>query len=270
MLVGIGLSLLLHASVFWLLSAQMLAPDLTPPADQETRLTVSLAPPGQPAPPQTVAQVPAVPQKPPAKPAATRKPARKPVPAPRRDRAQPAETPAAVPHQESAQADILPSDDMFTHLQAARKRRAEASAQAAMNQPMPKTQAPAQDDNRIALANIATSLQRAGRADAADSGGVFQLRRVGYRDAEVFFRGWSTDAKRDRTRLLTVEQGAETDIQTAVVKKMIEVIREERSEDFTWDSRRLGKVLTLSARPQDSAALEQFLMQEFFPQHAPG
>jgi hypothetical protein len=45
---------------------------------------------------------------------------------------------------------------------------------------------------------------------------------------------------------------------------MIDVIRQYEPEEFTWDSQRLGRTLTLSSRLRDSAGLEDFMMQEFF------
>jgi len=35
--------------------------------------------------------------------------------------------------------------------------------------------------------------------------------------------------------------------------------------EFVWMSDRMGRRITMSARPSDNAALEDFLMQEFFP-----
>lgn len=274
--IGAVLSLLLHALGLWFLIAHPPSDVQTPASGEEGRLTVSLAAPpaplASPVPPQP-ALAPTVPRTAkPAKPAARRPSAKKPA-VPDNEPAQPdlaeAPPPSPLPAPQQARPDIAPSDDMFTHLQAARKRRAEARAQAGLPEQDSSAPADAANDNRIALANIASSMQRARRDDPAASGGMFQLRRMGYRDAQVFFRGWSANANRDRTRLISVEQGAEVDLQTAVVKKMIDVIREERQGDFTWESHRLGKLLTLSARPQDGAALQQFLMQEFFPGHAP-
>jgi hypothetical protein len=45
---------------------------------------------------------------------------------------------------------------------------------------------------------------------------------------------------------------------------MIAIIRDNESGDFVWVSQRLGRNLTLSARPSENAGLEDFLMQEFF------
>jgi hypothetical protein len=48
---------------------------------------------------------------------------------------------------------------------------------------------------------------------------------------------------------------------------MIELIRKEKTGDFEWDSHRLQKVVTMSARPQDTAALQAFLYKEMFPEY---
>jgi hypothetical protein len=66
-----------------------------------------------------------------------------------------------------------------------------------------------------------------------------------------------------------VELGGERDIETAIVKKMIELIRKEKTGDFEWDSHRLNRVVTMSARPQDTEALQAFLYKEMFPEYKP-
>jgi hypothetical protein len=95
------------------------------------------------------------------------------------------------------------------------------------------------------------------------------LRSVGAHHAEFLFRGWKKEAGRNWSQVLNVEQGSEEDVRIAVVKKMIEIIREHTQDDFTWDSRRLGKTITLSAKPADAAGLQQFLLREFFPDYSP-
>lgn len=279
---GLGLSLFIHALVLWMLLAHAPIELNMPQSQAERSMTVSLAPPATQAaasPPPAAAPALPAPAKPappktlkrksPAKPRAPKPPANKPAVKPERtppiakNAMRKAPAPAVEPPAAAA------PDDMFTQLEAARKRRAEARAQAGLDAaesaPAPQTR----NDNSIALANIATSLKRAKDAEQADSGGVFQLRRVGEREAVFYFRGWSANAGRNSTRLVTVDQGADIDIQTAVVKKMIEIIREERPGDFIWDSHRLGKQVELSARPQDSARLQQFLLKEFFPDYLP-
>jgi hypothetical protein len=84
---------------------------------------------------------------------------------------------------------------------------------------------------------------------------------------DLKFRGWNPNFKRRWLTSVTVEQGSDPDIETAVVRKMIELIRREKTGDFEWDSHRLGKVITMSAREKDTAELQAFLMKEMFPEY---
>jgi hypothetical protein len=43
---------------------------------------------------------------------------------------------------------------------------------------------------------------------------------------------------------------------------MIVIIREHEKEDFVWESHRLGRNVTLSARVSDTPALENFMLNE--------
>ena len=45
---------------------------------------------------------------------------------------------------------------------------------------------------------------------------------------------------------------------------MIEIIRRHYNGDFNWESQRLDRVITLSARTADTEGLEEFLVKEFF------
>ena len=53
-------------------------------------------------------------------------------------------------------------------------------------------------------------------------------------------------------------------MEQAIIKRMIQLIREHYKENFNWDSRRLGRVVVLSARVKDEADLRRFMTQEFF------
>ena len=122
---------------------------------------------------------------------------------------------------------------------------------------------------RIAMANIAAANGRSRGDDRNETGGVFTITNKTFHSAELKFRGWNPNFKRRWLQQLTVEQGSEIDVETAIVKKMIELIRKEKTGDFEWDSHRLQRVVTMSARPQDSAALEAFLFKEMFPEYRP-
>ncbi len=156
-----------------------------------------------------------------------------------------------------------PEEDMMARVEAARKRREAARASET-------PAAPVEDENprrlQNAYANLASIQQKAGR-DKDDTGGVFQIRHQGYHDAEFVFRGWNATMRRMWPQQYQVEQGQEPDIEMAIVKKMIEVIRKYKDGDFVWESHRLGRSVTLSARVADTAQLQQFLLREFFPNY---
>lgn len=124
--------------------------------------------------------------------------------------------------------------------------------------------------NRVAMANIAAANGRSRGDDKNETGGVFSLANKTFNSADLKFRGWNPNFKRRWLQQLTVEKGGEADIETAIVKKMIELIRKEKTGDFDWDSHRLQRVVKMSARPQDTAELQAFLFKEMFPEYRPG
>lgn len=85
-----------------------------------------------------------------------------------------------------------------------------------------------------------------------------------YGDAEFVFFGWNKDIKRNSRQRIEVTRGEHPSIELAVVRRMIGIIREHEKGDFTWVSHRLGREVTLSARPSDTVGLEEFLMKEFY------
>ena len=100
--------------------------------------------------------------------------------------------------------------------------------------------------DRALAANIAT-INAAPQGDATrNSGGVFQITRLGYDDAEFLFFGWHKEAGRRLTQKYEVRRDRDGDIRTAVVRRMIAIIREYEQEQFLWRSQKLGDV-TLSA-----------------------
>jgi type IV secretory pathway VirB10-like protein len=141
-------------------------------------------------------------------------------------------------------------------------------AQRAAAQPQPE---PQESDEargqRIARANIAGAQGGSSGSERNGSGGIFSIVNQNARSAEVKFRGWNSNFKRNWTQQVQVERGLEPDIETAIVKKMIELIRKEKPGDFVWDSHRLGRHVNLSARVADTAELQAFLLKEFFPDY---
>ncbi len=281
MTLGVIIMLLLHALVLWLIIYHQSDLPLPVQGSPEVETTLMLIPntpkrSARPTRPSGVAE--------PAKPVV--KPVVKPVAKPRRaapqrqatarpSRPKPAPEPAitlqplirTLPPPEPAQP---PADDFSSRLAARQQQRAEAEAQERQTQSARGT--PEQQENergkQAALANIASSMKAAG-IEKESGGGLFQLRSVGAHNAEFLFRGWKKEAGRNWSQVLSVEQGSEEDVRIAVVKKMIEIIREHTQDDFTWQSQRLGKTITLSAKPADAAGLQQFLLREFFPDYSP-
>ena len=70
------------------------------------------------------------------------------------------------------------------------------------------------------------------------------------------FLGWNKEIRRDTSQKIEVRKGQASDIRIAVVRRMIAIIREHEKEDFIWESQRLSRDVTLSARLRDTAGLE--------------
>jgi hypothetical protein len=118
--------------------------------------------------------------------------------------------------------------------------------------------------NRIAAANLGVG-RKPEFGPERKSGGVFDPTYISYDYAEFIFYGWNKDISRNTAQKIEVRKGSHSDIQIAVVRRMIAIIRQYEKEDFVWQSHRLNRDVTLSARLRDNAGLEDFLMQEFFP-----
>jgi hypothetical protein len=94
--------------------------------------------------------------------------------------------------------------------------------------------------------------------------GIFEITSLNSRHAGFSFRGWTSDYSNARREAFEVEAGVGQDIRLLVVRKMIVLIRQHYQGDFNWESQRLGRVVIQSARPEDNAGLEDFMMMEFF------
>lgn len=94
--------------------------------------------------------------------------------------------------------------------------------------------------------------------------GLFQIRRMDPYNATFSFKGWVNDYTSANTQYYEVEARNGEDIRLVMMRRMIAIIREHYNGDFDWISNRLGRTVSLSARPADNAFLEDFLMKEFF------
>ena len=120
------------------------------------------------------------------------------------------------------------------------------------------TATPQPTADEIRMANVRRNLQTPGTS------GIFQILRIGPRTAEFSFRAWTTGQSNPRLQTIQVDAGPDGNVELAMVRRMIQLIREHYKEDFNWESHRLHRVVVLSAREKDSAGLEDFLMREFF------
>lgn len=264
--VALVLSILLHALVIWgwLPRQDQVLSDRAGPNAASSRLQVRLAPRTPPAsvPPPAAAPATAVRAKPPA-------PAKTPprMTAPRLLSKPPApllERPAAAEAPPPARPrPAPPADDLASYIAAQRRARGEDTPYDP-TVPAPPAAKPVDPRDQVVAANLGLDRKPTFGDRRQAGGGIFEIRRVGYDDAEFLFFGWNPDIQRNTTQLIEVRKGGNSTIQLAVVRRMIQIIRESTDGDFLWISHRLGQDLTLSARPEDTAGLEDFLMKEFF------
>lgn len=95
-------------------------------------------------------------------------------------------------------------------------------------------------------------------------GGLFQITRMGPHHAQFHFTFRNAGASTSSREVVEVSAGRDEDIRRAVVRKMIDMIRQYHEGDFSWDSYRLNRTVVLSARKEDSQELEDFFIREFF------
>jgi hypothetical protein len=266
--VALALSLLLHVAVMWqwLPKLRLPSPDETRLGEANGSLVVHLAPPPSPPPASEMALEPPAPildSRPPI--VAARPPPTPPVIAFKRPPPNVQSPPPTVP--DVAAPARPPADgDLTSYIEARRRARAQAAPDApggsvANAQPTDDDKA---RSNRIVAANLGAQRAQTFGYDPNQGGGVFQIVRMGYDEAEFTFFGWNKEIRRNTKQQIEVRRGNNSDIRLAVVRKMIAIIREYEQEDFLWESHRLGRSLMLSARARDNAGLEEFMMREFF------
>lgn len=263
------LSLVVHALALWLWFPRtpLLAPGSETQTDVQAPLAVRLAPPRvtadatppreAPPPPAVTLQPPRVLTRPKPPVVATERPAPRvlvpppPPPAPPAPSGPPVvATPAPPPPLQG---------DLSAFIAERRRARGESGE---TETPVPDAEA---RRDRIIAENMG-SLQSSTTFGNApkNGGGTFQIRRMDFQDAEITFFGWNRDIARRTFQKIEITRGNNPDINIAIVRRIIAIIREHEPGDFRWDSKRLGREMMLSARPADNNALEEFMMQEFF------
>ena len=104
----------------------------------------------------------------------------------------------------------------------ARRRAIESAAARENAQAQANSRGPSANDT--ALASINRNLQTITRENDGTSG-VFQILSMGTRTAEFSFRGWTQERHSTWRQVYEVDAGPRGDIERAVVRKMIELIR---------------------------------------------
>jgi hypothetical protein len=272
--VAFVVSLLVHAAALWtfLPKLRLLTPTEETQGEAGSPLAVKLAPlplpPGSPPPaasPPPPPPPPMVALQPPARIASPPKTAvRPPSPPPVMSiPRQTADAPAAAA--EPAPPQATGATDLAAYVEARRRARGETPSTAQESAPnAPSAESENERQNRIIAANIGMNGRPAFGRDPKNGGGVFQIKTMEYSYAEFYFYGWNKDISRTSKQVIEVRKGDNSDIRIAVVRRMIAIIREHETENFLWESHRLGRQLTLSARARDNTELEAFMMQEFF------
>lgn len=96
------------------------------------------------------------------------------------------------------------------------------------------------------------------------TGGVFSIVEKGHRYARYAFNGWMPSRTNGWREVIEVDAGPQGDVNRAIIRSMIALIRKHYQGNFNWESHRLGRVVVLSARMEDNQGLEDFMMREFF------
>ncbi len=156
---------------------------------------------------------------------------------------------------ESAQAATSVGGDLSSSIAARRRARDEQSA---------VNDNEGERRDRIVASNAPATRSPIDDEQNRRGGGIFEITRMTYDDAEFLFFGWNSDDRHKTTQAYAVRLGSNGDMRTAVVRRMIAIIREHEQGDFRWKSWRLGRIVVLSARREDNAGLEDFMVQEFF------
>ncbi len=255
-------SLLLHALLFWGFLWQVLTPPTTTPPAQP--LNIVLNAPVQPQAPPVNDAPPPIPKPPIPKPKTEPKPQ---PPKPVKNLPKPVmQVPHSndnfrVPDNTTPPTDPVPPKPPAEDFSSMIKRRQndrnanEILARRINEEAAAAERGPTEDERRTK--NIMNNLK-------FGTNGLFSIRRMDPLNATFSFKGWTNDYASANTQFYEVEARSGEDIRLVMIRRMIAIIREHYNGDFEWISNRLGRSVTLSARMEDSAGLEDFMMKEFF------
>lgn len=263
-LIAFVVSIVLHLLVFMIFVPKI---DLSPPSSSTT-IEVSLAPqPNAPAPVPEPIPIPPQPEVKPEPKIIAKKPTSKPSKPQPKDFSVPKvltqesnekslPTPPTQP-QPQPPADV--PTDMASYIAQQRAKRESAEQDAAR-------QNAAAAAAEIGLTEEQKRDERIKNNLKSGTNGIFSIQRLEAKSASFSFKGW-TDYSNVKLKYYEVEANNGEDVRLVMIRRMIGIIREHYDGDFPWESHRLGRTITKSARLEDSAELEDFLMQEFFGTH---
>lgn len=263
---AIAFSLLFHAVLlFWVIPKPEMAP-----IPNATTINVNLAPIPQTAP--QVAEPTPLPEpqpepEPPKPKVIAKKPAAIPKPSKPQDfsvpevmtQTAPEPLPQPAPNKLPPPPNDAPVDMMAMVNQRRAQRQAMESYAAQQNaQAAARERGPSEDEKRDR--RIMENLK-------VGTNGIFEVKRIDVNSASFSFKGWTDNYNNAKLQFFQVEARSGQDIRLVMIRRMIDLIREHYQGDFEWESHRLGRSVMKSARIEDSAELEDFLMQEFFGPH---
>lgn len=264
--IAVIVSLLVHLLILFYLSHQDLLNQKTP-ADVDQTLDVQLQQPSSArAAPPPAASLPPPPRRTQQLPLPKQKVLALPLPVPPRAIPDAVPLPPPVANNSAPPANVAPPEpeqqftDMASYVKAARERRRQAGQAPDLLNAEAIAHEREQEEARVA--NLKN------KASDPGTNGVFSILSLNNRNATIAFRGWKNEFSYSHREVYDIAAGRDGDIQRAVIRKMIEIIRRYYSGDFNWESIRLNRVIVLSARLQDNDGLEDFLLQEFFNRRA--
>jgi hypothetical protein len=169
---------------------------------------------------------------------------------------------APPPAEATAPAPVPAAGDLASYV--ASRRRARGEAPELTPQPATPVETEQQRHNRVVAENLGLTKTPTFGSDPNRGDGVFVVRDKTLDFGKFTFYGWNKAIKRDSLQEFEVRLGNNENMEIAMVRRMIVIIRELSDGDFLWQSRKLNKGVWLSARPKDNAELEAFMLFEIF------
>ncbi|MBA3695953.1 MAG: hypothetical protein H0W85_04135 [Methylotenera sp.] len=256
-LIALLCSLIIHGLILLTVVPKI---EFSPPQSAPTTIEVSLAPPKQPEP--IVEPTPEPPLEPVKEPVQKPKVPKVMTQKPKPNAPPPAfkvpdvmDTPKPAPQQLPQPETTYPDMQSYMKAQQAKRQGADWDAARQNAEAVAKENGPSEDEKRN---------QRISKNLKGGAGGTFTLTSMSGRRATISFNGWVDNLSNQKKQFFEVEAKQGQNLKLLIVKRVISFIRESYQGDFPWESQRLGKEITLSARLDDNSGLEDFLMNEFF------